>query len=166
MFPERSLLHEELNACKRIVVKETCVIIVAKVVWFSQTIVTHFTGFPRVDARCVGHFVQPFEYSVGRSEVADGSHCRVSESSLIAALLKLCLTHQCANRYSSSHENRDNRSLSSSKISQYSLLTGLPARWLSKCGVPQIRVRTGVCSGLIHTFSVSASVSLESSSEG
>jgi len=65
MFPERRLLHEQLNAFNRIAVKETCVIIVAKIVWISQTIVTYFAGFPRVDAHCVGYFVEPFEYSVG-----------------------------------------------------------------------------------------------------
>jgi hypothetical protein len=79
MFPERRLLHEELNAFSRIAVKETCVIIVPKVVWISETIVTHFARFPRVNAHRVGHFVQPFELCVGRSEVADGCHCRVPE---------------------------------------------------------------------------------------
>jgi len=79
MFPERRLLHEELNAFKRIAVKGTCVIIVAKVVWIGQTIVTHFARFPCVDAHCVGHFVQPFEYSVGQREVADSCHRRVHE---------------------------------------------------------------------------------------
>jgi hypothetical protein len=61
MFSERRLLHEELNVFNRIAVKETCVIIVAMVVLIGQTIETHFAGFPRVDAHCVGHFVQPFE---------------------------------------------------------------------------------------------------------
>jgi len=61
MFPECRLLHEELKAFSRIAVKETCVIIVAKVVSIGQTILTHFAGFPRVDAHCVGHFVQPYE---------------------------------------------------------------------------------------------------------
>jgi hypothetical protein len=79
MFPECRLLHEELNAFNRIAVKETCEIIVAKVVWFGHTIVTHFAGFSTVDAYPIGHFVQPFEYSVGRNEVADGCHRRVSE---------------------------------------------------------------------------------------
>jgi len=79
MFPEHRLLHEELNAFNRIAVEETCVIIVAKVVWIGQTIITHFAGFPRVDGHRVGHFVQHFEYSVGPSEVADGCHRRVPE---------------------------------------------------------------------------------------
>jgi hypothetical protein len=79
MFPECRLLHEELNAFNRIAVKEMGVIIVAKVVWIGQTIVTHFVGFPRIDVHCVGNFIQPFEYSVGQSKVADGCHRRVPE---------------------------------------------------------------------------------------
>jgi serine/threonine-protein kinase RIO1 len=78
MFPECRLLHEELNEFNIIAVKETCVIIVAKIVWIGYTIVTHFAGYLRVDAQCTGHFVPRFEYSVGRSEVADGCHRRVS----------------------------------------------------------------------------------------
>jgi hypothetical protein len=42
MFPECRLLHEQLNAFNRIAVKETGVIIPAKVVWIGHTIVTHF----------------------------------------------------------------------------------------------------------------------------
>ena len=61
MFPERRLLHEELNAFNRIVVEETCVILVAKVVLIDQPIVTHFARVPRVDAHHMGHFIQPFE---------------------------------------------------------------------------------------------------------
>jgi hypothetical protein len=79
MFVERRLLHEDLNAFNTIAVKQTCAIIIAKVVWISKTIVTHFAGFSRVDAHCVGHCVPPFEYSVGQSEVADGCHRRVQE---------------------------------------------------------------------------------------
>jgi len=70
---------------------------------------------------------------VGQSEVADGCHRRVPETLVIAALLKLCSTHQCADRYSSSQENGDHRSISSLKISRNSLLIGLLARRLSKC---------------------------------
>jgi len=55
------MLHEELNALNRIAVKEMCGIIVVKVVWIGQMIVTHFAGFPRVDAHLVGHFVQSFD---------------------------------------------------------------------------------------------------------
>jgi len=61
MFPERRLLHKELNAFNRIVVKEMCIIIIVKVVWFGQTIVTHTARFPRVDAYRIEHFIQPFE---------------------------------------------------------------------------------------------------------
>jgi len=61
MFPEHRLSHEELNALNRIALKETCVIIVTKVVWISQMIVTHIAELPRVDAHRVGHLVQPFE---------------------------------------------------------------------------------------------------------
>jgi hypothetical protein len=61
MFPERRLFLDELNAFYRIMVKETGEIIVTKVVWIGETIVTNFAGFPRDDAHCIGHFVQPFE---------------------------------------------------------------------------------------------------------
>jgi hypothetical protein len=61
MFPESRLLHEDLNAFNSIAVKDTCVIIIAKVDWIGQTIVTHCAGFPRVNAHYVGHFFQPFE---------------------------------------------------------------------------------------------------------
>jgi hypothetical protein len=91
MFPERRLLHEALNAFNRIVVKERCVNIVVKVVWIGQTIVTNSAGFPRVDAHCVGHFVQPCEYSVGRSEVADGCHCRVPEKLIDSSSAQVAL---------------------------------------------------------------------------
>jgi len=65
MFPENRLLHEELNAFNRTVVKKIYVIIVAIVIWIGQTIVSQFAGFPQVDAHCIGHFVSPFEQSVG-----------------------------------------------------------------------------------------------------
>ena len=65
------------------------------------------------------------------------------KSSLIAALLKLCLLHLCTNWYSSSQKNRDNRSISMLTISKYLLLIGLPSSRLSNCGVPSICVRTG-----------------------
>jgi len=61
MFPECRLLHEELIPFNRIAVKETCVIIVAKVVWIDQMIIAHFAGFPRVDVHRVEHFMRPFE---------------------------------------------------------------------------------------------------------
>jgi hypothetical protein len=64
MFPERRLLHEELNAFNTIVTKEMCVIILRKVVWIGQTIVTHFAAVPRIDAHRIGHFVEPFDYIV------------------------------------------------------------------------------------------------------
>jgi hypothetical protein len=38
-----------------------CVIIVAKVVWIGETIVTHFAWYSRVNADRVEHFLQPFE---------------------------------------------------------------------------------------------------------
>jgi len=60
MFPERWVLHEELNAFNRIAVQEMCIIIIAKVIWIGHMIMTHFPGFPRVDAHRTGHFVQPF----------------------------------------------------------------------------------------------------------
>jgi len=56
-----------------------CVINVANIVWIGQTIVTHFARLPEVDAHRVGHFVQPFGSSMGRSDVADGSNHRVPE---------------------------------------------------------------------------------------
>ena len=79
MFPECRLSHEELNAFKEIAVKETCGIIIAKIDWIGFTIVTHLAGFPRVDAHCVRHFIQPFEYSVVQSKVADSCPHRVPE---------------------------------------------------------------------------------------
>jgi hypothetical protein len=79
MFPERRLLHELLNTVNRIVIKEMWVTIVAKVVWIGETILIHCAGFRSVDAHCVVHFVQHFENSVGRSEVADSCHCRVPD---------------------------------------------------------------------------------------
>jgi hypothetical protein len=45
MFPECRLLHEELNAFNRMAVNEMCVIIVTKVIWIGQTIVTHIARF-------------------------------------------------------------------------------------------------------------------------
>jgi len=69
------------------------------------------------------------------------------KSSLIAALPKLCLTHQWANRYSFLQDNGDHSPISLLKISIYLLPIGLPARRLPKYGVPYIPVRTGGCSG-------------------
>jgi hypothetical protein len=46
MFPECWLLHEELTAFNMIAGKEICVIIVTKIVWIGQTIVTHLPDFP------------------------------------------------------------------------------------------------------------------------
>jgi hypothetical protein len=80
MFPERRRLHEELNAFSRIAVKEIYVIIVVNVVWIGSTMVTHYAAFSRVDAHRIGHFVEPFKYSVGRSDGADGCHRRVTET--------------------------------------------------------------------------------------
>jgi hypothetical protein len=64
MCSERRLLLEELDAFNSIGVKEMCVIIVAKVVWIGQMLVAQFAAFLKVDAHCVGHFVQRFEFSV------------------------------------------------------------------------------------------------------
>jgi len=61
MFPKPLLLHEELTAFTRIVVKEMCVILITKIVGIGQTIVTHFEGFPTVNAYRIEHFIQPFE---------------------------------------------------------------------------------------------------------
>jgi len=80
MFPEHRLLHEKLSTLNRIAVKETYLIIDAKVVWIGQTIVTHFIGFPRVYAHCVGHFIQPFEERVEQCEAGEGYHNRVPEN--------------------------------------------------------------------------------------
>jgi len=79
MFPQCRLLREELNALKRIAVEEMCVIVVAKVLMIGYTIVTHFAWFPRVDAHGGDGCIQPFEWSVGRSEVADSCQYRVPE---------------------------------------------------------------------------------------
>jgi hypothetical protein len=58
-------LHEGLNAFSRMGVKEMCVVILVKVVWIGQTILTMCATFPRVDGDCVGDFIQPLEYSAG-----------------------------------------------------------------------------------------------------
>jgi len=79
MLPEHRLLNEEFNTFNRIVVKKTCVIIVTKVVWIRQRIVTQFSGFPKFDTHHIGHIIQPFQYSVGQSDVADGCYCRLPE---------------------------------------------------------------------------------------
>ena len=79
MFPERKLWHEELKAFNRIVVEETCVIVIAKVVWISKMIVTHFAQSETVHAHHVANFIQPVVYSAWRSRVADRCHCLVPE---------------------------------------------------------------------------------------
>lgn len=79
MCPECRLLHEEVNAFNWIEVKETGVIMVTKLVWIGQTLVTHFARFPSVHARHVGHFIQPVEYRVRLSEVADSYYHQVPE---------------------------------------------------------------------------------------
>jgi hypothetical protein len=55
------VLHDQLKAFSLIAVKETCVIIIAKVVWIGPTIPTYIATFSRVDAHWVGHFVHPVE---------------------------------------------------------------------------------------------------------
>jgi hypothetical protein len=57
MFSEHGMLHVELNALNRIIVTEMCEIIIAKVDWIRQTIVTHFARYATVNARCVGDFL-------------------------------------------------------------------------------------------------------------
>jgi len=74
--------------------------------------------------------------------------------------------HQCANRYSFLQETCVHILISSLMISKLSLLIGLRARWLSKCGVPWIRVRTAGPSGSTHELSLMAFILLESLSEG
>jgi len=61
MLPECRLLHEVLSAFNRIIVKEIFVIIVAKVVWIGQTIITDFAGFPIVDAYRIEYFDESLE---------------------------------------------------------------------------------------------------------
>jgi len=70
-------LHEELKAFHRIAVEETCVIIITKITWIGQMIVTHIAGIARVDANRVRYFVLPLQYSVGRSKVVDGCNSMV-----------------------------------------------------------------------------------------
>jgi hypothetical protein len=65
MFTECRLLHHEINVFSGIAVKEIHVIIVMKIVLMGQTIVKCPAPFRIVDAHCVGHSVQTFEYSVG-----------------------------------------------------------------------------------------------------
>ena len=61
MFSECRRLHEVPNAFNRIAVKETCLIIIPRVVSIGQTSVTHFARSQREDSCRGGHFVQPFE---------------------------------------------------------------------------------------------------------
>jgi len=91
MFLECSLLNGELNAFDRIVVKETCLIIVAKVVWIGKTILTHFARFWRDDPCHVEHLFQPFEWFVGWSEVADSCHRRVPEKVIDSSFAQVVL---------------------------------------------------------------------------
>jgi len=79
MIPERRLWYVELYAYSRILVKVICVAIAKKVLLIGQTIVIHFAWFTRVNTYRIGHFVQPFEYSVWWREVADSCYHRVSE---------------------------------------------------------------------------------------
>jgi len=78
-LPERRLLHEDLSALNRIAAKQTCGITLMMVVWSGKLIVTHFAWIPTCDAHRVWQFIHPFKWCVGRSEVADGCHCRVPE---------------------------------------------------------------------------------------
>jgi len=57
MFPEHRLLNEQLNTFNRIVVTETCIIVVTKVVWIGQMIEIHFAGYPTFNPHRIGHFV-------------------------------------------------------------------------------------------------------------
>lgn len=63
--------------------------------------------------------------------------------SLIAALLKLYLTHECAKYDFSKQHKGDLRLLSSSKKLKCLLPTGLPDRQLSICGVSLTGLQTG-----------------------
>jgi hypothetical protein len=91
LFSECRLLQEELNGLNNIAVKETDVIMIAKVDWIRQTIVTQFARFQCLDGYCIGDFVQPFEYSVGRSEVADSCHRRVPEKLVVTNTAQVVL---------------------------------------------------------------------------
>jgi len=144
MFPERRVLHDQINTFNRIAGKVPCVIIVAMVVLISQMIEIHFAWFPSVEAHCVGRFVEPFQWTVVRSEVADSCDGRVTESFLMAALLMLCRMHECTTWYSSTQQHGNPGSISFSTILKYLLLLHLPARRLHMCDVPWIPVRTGV----------------------
>lgn len=77
IFRERRLLHEVLDVITRIAANATCEINILKVVWMRETIESLFALFPRVDAHHIEHFFQPFEYTVGDSEVADVCRCTV-----------------------------------------------------------------------------------------
>jgi len=114
MLPEHRLLREQLNAFNSIIVQEMCVIIIVKIVCIGQIILTHFAGFPRVDTYRLEHFIQPMQESVGWSDIASVIIVGFLKSSLIVALLKLCLTYQYANQYSFPQENSHRKSISSS----------------------------------------------------
>jgi hypothetical protein len=124
MFPECRLLHEKLNAFNMIATKETCGIIVAKVVWISETFITHFVGLPKVDAYYVAHFVQHLNKVCHEVKLLAVAIVGFPRCSLIAALLKLYLTHEWANEYSSFQKNGEHGSISSLKTLKYMLLIG------------------------------------------
>ena len=77
MVSECGLLHDKINSFNQRAVKETYVIIVAKVVWIGKTILTHLARFPIVDTHWVRHFVLWFEEIVRGRKVADNCHHRV-----------------------------------------------------------------------------------------
>jgi len=97
MFHECRLLDDELNGFNRIAVKELCVIIVTKDVSINPLIVTHCAGSPKVDARCLGHFVQPLNIVWDKVKLLMVAIIGFLKSLLIAPLLELCLTHKCTN---------------------------------------------------------------------
>jgi hypothetical protein len=80
MFTERLLISHKLNVSYTSAVKELCVIIVMKIVWMGQMILTHFVRFPDVNAHYLDHLAQPFEYRVACSQNVDSCHQRVPET--------------------------------------------------------------------------------------
>jgi len=107
MFPERRLLNEELNVFNRIVVTGMCIIIVLKIIWISQTIVTHCANF-QVSIPITYDIVFNLlnnEWDTGK--LLTVATVRFLKRLLIAALLKLYLTPQGTNEYSSSPDSDD-----------------------------------------------------------
>jgi len=161
IFLECSLLHEELNAFNRIAGEETFVTLIAKVTWISQMTVTHFAQIPSVNVHRIWHLSNILNTAWDKVMWLTIAFIGFLKSSLLEALLKLYLPHQCTFQYSFPWDNTDYRPILLWKISKHFFLIGLRARWLSKNEVPQLCSWTGGWSGMTYPSLLLDSVSLE-----